>query len=195
VAWEPGEKISWRDPMGVVEFTLEARGGKTVVRMVQSLFLSGSDWENEWFESSSYGWGFMLAGLRWWLEVHREEARKVAWPRIKVGLSREAAYRRVTGANVLFTESPAEVLHDGGGYQLHAKTGETFSGVVEFIRAGRGFCVTVRELNDALLWFTIEGTAPNLEVQAWLSAFGITEQQVKEFGERWQQQLRNAFES
>jgi hypothetical protein len=63
------------------------------------------------------------------------------------------------------------------------------------IRAGRGFCVTVRELNDALLWFTIEGTAPNLEVQAWLSAFGVAEQRVTDVGERWQKQIRNALES
>src|SRR5208282_609835 len=55
LAWEPGKKFAWKDPMGLVEWTLESRGGKTVVRLLQSGFLGDSDWENEWFDSTSYG--------------------------------------------------------------------------------------------------------------------------------------------
>jgi hypothetical protein len=163
------------------------------VRMVQSSFSGGSDWENEWFDSTSYGWGFMLASLRWWLEVHPHDTRLVSWRRIPVTLSREEAYRRLTAANSLFTESPVKVLRDAGAYQLHATTGERLSGVVEFIRVDRGFCVTLEELNKALLWFSIEGTAPKIEVQVWLSAFGISHKQAAEFGDRWEKQIRSVF--
>jgi glycosyltransferase A (GT-A) superfamily protein (DUF2064 family) len=66
---------------------------------------------------------------------------------------------------------------------------------VQFIRPDRGFCVAVKELNDVLLWFTIEGAADTIEVQVWLSAFGLSQQQVAEFGDRWKKQLRNVFSS
>jgi hypothetical protein len=43
------------------------------------------------------------------------------------------------------------------------------------VRAGRGFCITIRELNDALLWFTIEGLPGKTVVQVWLWTFGSPE--------------------
>jgi hypothetical protein len=116
VAWEPLKKLSSREPMAVVDFTLETRGGKTVVRVVQSSFSQGADWENEWFDSTNYGWGFMVASLRWWLKVHSRESRMVAWRRIKTTISREEASQLLTGEEVLFTESPAQTLRDGSPY-------------------------------------------------------------------------------
>jgi uncharacterized protein YndB with AHSA1/START domain len=193
VAWNPGKHFAWREPTARIDFTLEPHGHKSLVRLVQSSFSGGSDWENEWFESTSYGWGFMLASLRWWLEVHSHETRLVTWRRVKVTLSREDAYRRLTATKFLFTEHPADVLRDGAAYKLRAATGERLSGVVEFIRVDRGFCLTVEELNKALLWFSIEGTAPNIEVQVWLSAFGISQLQAAEFGDRWEKQIRSVF--
>src|ERR1700752_4959834 len=53
VSWEHGKKIAWRDPMVLVEWTLEVRGGKTILRLVQSGSLGNEDWENEWFESTN----------------------------------------------------------------------------------------------------------------------------------------------
>src|SRR5208283_990351 len=71
VAWEPGRRIAWQEQFALVEFTLEARRGKTLVRLVQSGFFSGADWESEWFDSTNYGWEFMLVSLRLLLERHR----------------------------------------------------------------------------------------------------------------------------
>jgi uncharacterized protein YndB with AHSA1/START domain len=194
LAWEPEKRLQSQG-MVLVDYTLESRGGKTVLRLVQSMFATGADWENEFYDSTSFGWGFILASLRWWLEVHPRENRVVAWPRVKTTMGREEVYRLLTEAGVFFKENAAERLHDGAPYSLHATTGEKFSGTVELIRPGRGFCVSVKELKDALLWFTIEGTAPNLEVQAWLSAFGLPEKDVQEFGERWEKKLKAVFTS
>jgi len=47
----------------------------------------------------------------------------------------------------------------------------------------------VRELNDALLWLTIEGVPGKIEAQLWLSAFGVTQVQLDAFHARWQQRL------
>ncbi|HVS88283.1 MAG TPA: SRPBCC domain-containing protein [Candidatus Acidoferrum sp.] len=190
VAWEPGKKFAWKENVALVEWTLEARGGKTVVRLVQSGFLGESDWEKEWFESTSYGWGFMLASLRWALERHRGEERQVAWPRVKASIPREEAYRRLMSAGGLFVADARANLKAGEEYALRARTGESLSGRVEFVKESRGFCLTVREMKDALLWLTIEGEPGKIEVQVWLSAFGLPEAKVKEFSGRWEERLR-----
>ncbi len=191
-AWEPEKRLQTKG-MVLVDYTLEARGGKTVLRLVQSMFTTGADWENEFYDSTSFGWKFFFAGLRWWLEKHRGQDRMVAWPRVKAAMSRDEAYRLLTAPGSLFEENAAERLHDGTAYSLHATTGDTLSGTTKYVQAGRGFCVTVKELKDALLWFTIEGRAPKLEVAVWLSAFGLPENEVKEFGERWEKKLKKVF--
>lgn len=127
VAWEPGKKIAWQERTALVEFTLEARGGKTLVRLVQSGFFTGADWENEWFDSTNYGWEFMLLSLRVWLELHRAEERRVAWPRLPMSVSREEAYRRLLGKGGLFREDAAAILLPGKKvYAHHRRRGRDF---------------------------------------------------------------------
>jgi len=193
VAWEPGKKFAWKQDFALIEWTLEARGGKTVLHLVQTGFLGNEDWENEWHESTDYGWGFMLASLKWALERHRGEERNVAWPRQKTNVSREEAYARLMRTGSFFAENPATVLREGHEYSLQTFSGETFSGRVEFVRPLRGFCVTIRELNDALLWFTIEGSPGSIEVQAWLSAFGVAQSEIDRFQTTWAAQLKRVF--
>lgn len=193
VAWEPGKKFAVKEPFALVEWTLEARGSKTILRMVQTGFLGNEGWENEWFESTQYGWGFMLVSLKWALERHRGEERKVAWPRHNTNLSREEAYASLLRAGSFFMTDPAAALREGQEYSLKTFSGETFSGRVEFVRPLRGFCVTVRELNDALLWFTIEGSPGKIEVQAWLSAFGVSQSGLDQFKSSWEAQLKKVY--
>jgi uncharacterized protein YndB with AHSA1/START domain len=193
VTWEPQKKFASKESLALIEWTLEARGGKTLLRIVQSGFFGNEDWENEWFESTSYGWGFMLASLRWALERHPGEDRKVAWPRVKVNVTREEAYRTLLTPGNLFIAGPENILRDGQEYSLKTFAGATFSGRAEFIRPLRGFCISVRELNDALLWFTIEGSPGRIEVQAWLSAFGVPQQELDKFSAQWDSRLKQIF--
>lgn len=194
LTWEPGKKFAWKDPMGLVEWTLESRGRKTVVHLLQSGFLGNTDWENEWFDSTAYGWRFMLLSLQVALERHRGAARQVAWPRLKIAVSREEAYGKLLAAGALFSEDARSALRPGGAYSMGTTTGDSFSGRVEFVSEPRGFCVTIRELNDALLWLTIEGVPGKIEVQAWLSAFSVAPAQVEGFGKKWQQRLQEIFQ-
>jgi uncharacterized protein YndB with AHSA1/START domain len=195
LAWEPGKKFAWKDPMGLVEWTLESRGGKTIVHLLQSGFLGNADWENEWFDSTSYGWNLMLLSLKAALERHRGIARQVAWPRLQVSLSREYAYRKLLSGGALFTEDIRTALKPGEPYSLKSTAGDSFSGRVEFVQEPRGFCLTVRELNDAVLWITIEGPPDKIEVQAWLSAYSVPPAQVEAFRKKWQQRLQEIFQN
>jgi hypothetical protein len=157
-------KFAWKENIALVEWTLEARGGKTLLRLVQSGFLGNEDWENEWFESTDYGWGFMLVSLQWALEHHRGKNRQVAWPRHKVNLSRSEAYARLLRAGSVFEKEASAFLRAGGNYFAKTMTADSYSGRVEFVKELRGFCISVKELNDALFWVTIEGAPGKIEV-------------------------------
>jgi uncharacterized protein YndB with AHSA1/START domain len=197
VTWAPGRRLAWQEKwqeqVVQVEWTLEALGGKTILRLAQSGFAGESYWENEWFESTSFGWGLMLLGLQWALERHPGLERQIAWPRVKVSCSREEAYRRLVGAGGLFAENAAAVLLPGQEYALRTAAGEKWSGAVAFVQPPRGFCVSVREMNDALLWLTIEGAPGKEEAQLWLSAFGIAPSEVLEFENEWKHRLESLF--
>jgi len=199
--WEPNRRLQWREsaPGGapgpvLVEWVLEARGGKTLVRLINSGFSAGgADWENEWFDSTNYGWGFMLTNLRNYLESHPRMPRLVAWSRHKVSQPRSQIYERLAGAGGLFAEG-VEKLAVGGRYSLRAATGDSFTGRVEFIVPPRGFCLTVDALNGALYWLTIEGAGPDHETQVWLSAYGVPQTKVDAFQQQWNGVLANLLQ-
>jgi uncharacterized protein YndB with AHSA1/START domain len=193
--WEPNKRLQTVDssmgqPM-TFDWTLEAREGKTIVRFVQSGFATGADWENEFWDSTNYGWAFMLANLRHCMERHAGQERLVAWPRVKSELSREEIYKRMAAPGGLFEEGVAggEFLA-GRSYALRAANGEKWTGRVEFIFPPRGFCVTVEALNDALCWLTIEGAEGNYEPQLWFSTYGLAKAEVAAIEETWSNQLK-----
>ena len=189
VAWEPGKKIAWQERTALVEFTLEARSGKTLVRLVQSGFFTGADWENEWFDSTNYGWDFILLNLRVWLELHRGEERRVAWPRLPVSISREEAYSRLLGKDGLFREDAAATLLPGRKFALTSSGGDTISGQVELVKEPRGVCLRVSEWNNALFWVTIEAAGDKFDAQVWISTFGLPQSRVEALREEWGSRL------
>jgi uncharacterized protein YndB with AHSA1/START domain len=67
-AWEPGRRFAYGDfgqhPGYAYEFLVEGRnGGGTVLRFVQSGFLDGADWDDE-YDSFDAGWSVFFANLR-----------------------------------------------------------------------------------------------------------------------------------
>jgi hypothetical protein len=110
--------------------------------------------------------------------------RQVAWLRRKVAISREQAYEQLVVPGGLFREG-ARGLAPGREYMLETSTGENYEGSVEFVRPPRGFCISIRQLNDALLWLTIEGVPGQHEVQLWLSAYNLPQAKVAAFEKEW----------
>jgi uncharacterized protein YndB with AHSA1/START domain len=189
----PGAEEPSGGPSVAIDWFLESRGNKTLVRLVQSGFGAESDWQNEYFDSTDYGWGFMLVNLRHYLERHAGTPRLVAWPRKKVAVSREQAYERIAGANGLFPSGSPVRERPDAPYTGRTAWGESYSGRVEFVVAPRGFCVTVKELNDALLWLAIEGAPGQHEAQLWLSAYSVPQRQVDEFSKHGAELLERLF--
>ena len=76
-------------------------------------------------------------------------------------------------------------------YRLRQEDSEDVreGGRVEFVAPPRGFCVSEDSLGDALLWLTIEGAPPSHEVQLWLSAYNLPQNEVEAFSRRWSAEL------
>jgi hypothetical protein len=53
----------------------------------------------------------------------------------------------------------------------------------------------VHDLNEALLWLTIEGSPGQIEVQVWLSAFSLLLSQVQAFGKKSERRLQEIFQN
>lgn len=201
-AWEPGKKLRWkeRSPFAAageerysfVEWTLETREGKTFLRLVQSGFESAAEWESEYHDSVNYGWGFMLANLRHYLEHHPGEPRLVSWPRRTVELPRAEAWKQLVSADGFPGLAALANVRSGERYRWQAGK-EQLDGTVEFMLSPRGFCVRVQNLNDALLWLSIENPGGKSEVGFWLSAYGVPQEKVTEFGKQWAHMLEHVF--
>lgn len=186
----PGEPFD-ADALNIaVEWTLESREGKTLLRLVQS-GIAAADWADEYHDSLNYGWGFMLTNLRVYLELHRGHDRLVAWPRKSIALSREAAWNqlldRLDGMRAIASLKSREP------FSLNVAVPEQLEGAVEFISPPRGFCLRLSNWNNALLWLSLEGGADKAEVGFWLSAYAVPEARVKAFEQRWLAALERLF--
>src|ERR1700684_3432200 len=192
--WEPNHRLRSVQMVGdqpvTVDWTIESRGEKTLLHVTQSSFMSGEDWEQEYFDSTNYGWGFILLNLPHYLEQHAGEPRSVAWPKQNVDMPRQVIYDKLTGRNGIFSDDATQNLIQGEYYSMRAATGEIWTGRVEFVAASRGFCVSVDSLNNALAWLTIEGAKAPHDVQFWFSIYELPASRVSDIEKSWNEKLR-----
>jgi uncharacterized protein YndB with AHSA1/START domain len=204
--WEPEQHLSVRGFIEhdaekgaagaiVVDYHLESRGGKTVLRLVHSGFEPKESWEDEMFDGTRRGWRYELRSLRHYLERHRGEKRLVAWPRVRTTVSAAETWKRMMGPQGFLKEGRIEGLGEGDSYRMVAATGETFEGQVVVNDPPFEFSGTVKNLNDGLLalrCYEICATGPDAghEASVWLSTYGMPPTQVEAFRERWEKRLQ-----
>ncbi len=133
-AWDPQQKkwasesAGWvpGSPPIATEWSVEARGGGTcVVRIVQSLFASTDDWDNE-LEGAAYGWPGFLRTLRIYLTHFRGQRSTAMKWMVPVEGTEAEAWEKVTAALGLKGASV--------GQRWAAPAGvPALSGVVEYI--------------------------------------------------------------
>lgn len=202
--WVPNKRLRWLEPLpGVgdeaapahlaVEWTLESRGGKTILRLVNSGFGS-TDWENEYYDGTDYGWTFMLLSLKHALEQHPGVARQAILARHKFAGTREEAFGRFVAPGGVFRQPfPAEI-EAGTRYSLQAAaTGETFEGKVQFVRPPRGFCLSVENMNNALLFAEIFGESGKVDSMLWLFTYGVPDAKHAALAAAWNRHYAEIF--
>jgi uncharacterized protein YndB with AHSA1/START domain len=155
-AWEPGRRFGWTETRGpiklAIDFHIEAREGGTGVRLVQSGFGDGPEWDDE-FHMVTGGWAYFITNLTWYLEHHSGVSRDVVGLRDKVNLSVADTFSRLVALTedldaVRFLHSPA--------------TGQA------------GF--TIASLNHAILFIEIEPGKDSCRGGFWLSTYGLGDQ-------------------
>lgn len=154
-----------------VDFYLEEKGDRTLVRMVHSGFSKDASWDEE-FEGHSRGWTFELRSLKNYLEHHLDSPRHVAWCRRPADGGKPAAWSRLTGPDCMLREGSLDGLRPGDAYAITTAAGDRFEGRVILNLPPTEFAGTVDNLDHALLRFGVENYGRGPETSIWLSTWG-----------------------
>ena len=146
------------------DWSIEAReGGKTTLRLVHSGFSAGADWDDE-FESHARGWKLMLQNLRQYFARHAHEPAVHLPFMSSVESPRGSIWQTLLGK--LGVSAPPKV---GDQFRFTTPKGDVLTGVVDLVTDTRDLALVVREYDDALLRFTIEGQGGcAIHVRVWL---------------------------
>jgi len=147
--WAPTE-----GPSGLHEVRIERQGGETVLRMIESGFKEGAEWDEE-YEGTKSGWKMALAVLKHYLENYFGRKRRVALI-MKPAVFEYAKifpYFQDAGKLAAWLTVSGEVGQEGERSKLELREAGPATGEV--------LAVTQREA--AVSWREIEGT---LELKA-----------------------------
>lgn len=186
-AWEPGRRLRWiHEGEMAVEVTIEGRGGRSVVRLVQSGFSAESEWD-DYYDATDAGWSFYLLNLKHYLERHRGAAGEIVYVRRDTERSKEEAWTRLTGPGGLAPEPALEA--DGTGLAEADPPGEgDESPTVRLggerqplepwlVRPGRALAGRLPELDNATLIVEMEpGRAERWHCGFWLYTWGLADE-------------------
>jgi len=149
--WEPGSRFAWTEDHGpggkrVMEFTLEAQGGKTKLRLIHSGFGTDASFDNE-FDSTHGGWLTFLACLRYYVDTMRSASgRHEARITMSQGDPGELWGRLTSGMGL-----SGQNFSAGTPYRATLPDGESFSGIVVASPKPRYAVLRVDEMGGSLL--------------------------------------------
>ncbi len=167
-----------------VDYHLEGRGGKTLLRLVHSGFGPGAGFDDE-YDGTRRGWQFELRSLRHYLEKHRGDDRTVALAAHRIPMPPSEAWARLSSRDGLAASGSMERLREGDSYALKFASGDEIRGAVLVCQPPTDFSGTVANLEESLFRVGIEKTGEAWEVWMWLSAYGAARSRAREVRERW----------
>jgi uncharacterized protein YndB with AHSA1/START domain len=196
--WGPGRHLQWTETRGpvklAVDFHLEAQGGTTVVRLVQSGFGDGADWDDE-FHMTDGGWTYFLAHLKFYLERHRGTPRDLIAFREPLSMSRAEAFLRLLGPSGLSRDDRLGGTRMGTPYRTVTALGDDLAGVVVAASPDTWqFGMTIDTIGPAILFVEIEPAPTGARAGFWLSTYGLSSAQLTEARDRFGLLYRQALE-
>jgi uncharacterized protein YndB with AHSA1/START domain len=159
------------------DWSIEAReGGTTTLRLVHSGFSKGADWDGE-YEAHARGWKLMLQNLRHYFARHAHEPAVHLPFMSSVETPRKSIWSTLLGKFGL--SAPPKV---GDQFRFTTATGDVLTGAVDFVTDTRILAVVVREYDDALLRFTLEGKedASSTFVYGYVIAYGAQRERASD---------------
>lgn len=178
VTWEPGKHLRLEDepPAGseaggvtvALDYFLEGKGGTPVVRIVNSGFSAGEDWD-DFYHMLENGWTFFLWNLKHYLERHPGTPRTMISARPWVTGTRAEVWDAVFGDGGM-GQAP------GAGEPFRFDLGDVvLSGTTVLSDRPWSFAGKVDSLNDGVLHVEMEGSGEKWKMGVWLSAYGVDE--------------------
>ena len=173
----------------IVEYTLEARGSKTLVRLVHSGIPVTPDWDG-FYDGTDRGWGMFFQGLRHYLENRPGLTRKtiMIMQPIKIGL--EEAWNKLTGVEGLAATETLQGVARGGKYSVTTAKGDELHGEVILNIPPKTLAMTIESLDNALLSASFEEMGGATFFYMTLATYGWTAGQNEELCARWTQWLQ-----
>lgn len=192
VSQREGPSQPGREPM-IDEYTLQAAdGGGTLLRLVQSGFGPGADFDDE-YDATSNGWRTYLRMLQHGLARHRGQPhRNITQIRV-VASSRDQAWQALKGPRGLGAEGRLEELRPGFRYRLRAATGDLLEGEVWHFEPAGYLTLTVDALDDSLLSLFCERGGDSAFVTFTWILNGRAVDQAEALRQRWSAWLEGLF--
>jgi uncharacterized protein YndB with AHSA1/START domain len=159
------------------DWSIEAReGGKATLRLVHSGFSAGADWDGE-YEAHARGWKLMLQNLRQYFARHAHEPAVHLPFMSKVESPHGSIWNTLLGK--LGLSAPPKV---GDEFRFTTPNGDILTGVVDLVTDTRILALVVREYDEALLRFTLEGKAdaPSTFVYGYVIVYGAERERARE---------------
>ncbi len=176
VAWEEGSHLRYTEGPEVdeatsvaVDYTIETRGGKTVLRLVHSGLSADDDWA-EYVDTVDSGWRYFLWNLKHYLERHRGTPRRMVWDRRKIAVPKAEAWELLFGGQGLVAGNLP--VQKGAG--IHLWSGH--SGRVQMTAPPIHLACMIDSLNDAALLIELEPGEGAYSLGVWLSLYGLPEE-------------------
>ena len=204
--WEPPRHLrtSWMEPASpegstgterrplAVDWFIEGKGGRTVLRLVHSGFGPDAKWDED-FEGTRRGWTFELGSLKHYLERHAGQKRRVFRVRRPVKTGASQVWERFTGPDGIIREGKLDSLGVGDNYRIVLAGGDEVKGVVRMNMPPDEFAGTVENHNNGLMRFGFENCGGRPEAHIWLSTWGVPAAEVDALETRWKEALHKTF--
>lgn len=152
---EPGKSyvLKWEPPggpSGIHEVRIEREGGETVMRMIESGFKEGAEWDEE-YEGVKSGWQNALAILKYYLENYFGEDRRLALVMRPASFeyAQIAPYFQDEGKLATWLTKSGAIGNQGEKCNLALRDGGRLTGEV-IARTGREAAISWQEMAGVL---------------------------------------------
>jgi len=187
-AWEPPHRVLFDGGEGVeglaFEWLVEARdGGTCVVRLVNTGFGSGGEWDDQ-YDGMTEGWLMFLANLKLHLTHFRGQAARAGLPSAVWARTRDDSWSALTEALGI-----PVTLAVGDRVEVHAAEAPALAGTVAEVGPFR-LVLVVDEPAPGTALVAVEGGGAQVSVSVWSYLYGAAGAAAVERDEpRWTQWL------
>ena len=169
-AWDPPNRIVFdsggADAGMAFEWLVEARdGGTCIVRLVNSGFGSGADWDDQ-YDGMTEGWGLFLLNLKLHLEHFSGQSATASLPMAMWSGPREQAWSALAD-QLGFPPAPAV----GDRIELRADDGPSMAGTVVDAASWR-LALVLDQPAPGTAFVAVEGNGEEVGVSIWSYLYG-----------------------